>query len=125
VTLFKSHHPDYPDGGQRRDFVFVEDCVNVVLWLLDNPRVNGLFNLGTGTDRSFAALTNAIFAALDKTPQITYVDMPESIREKYQYFTRAQMDRLRAAGFNQPFTSLEDGVRTYVQEYLLTPDPYR
>jgi ADP-L-glycero-D-manno-heptose 6-epimerase len=125
VTLFKSHHPDYPDGGQRRDFVFVEDCVNVVLWLLDNPRVNGLFNLGTGTDRSFAALANAIFAALDKTPQITYVDMPESIREKYQYFTRAQMDRLRAAGYDQPFTSLEDGVRTYVQEYLLTPDPYR
>jgi len=125
VTLFASHHPDYPDGGQRRDFVFVEDCVNVVLWLLDNPRVSDLFNLGTGTDRSFAALAKAIFAALGAKPQIAFIDMPESIREKYQYFTRARMDRLRAAGYDQPFASIEDGVRAYVQEYLLQPDPYR
>ncbi|MFV2072826.1 MAG: ADP-glyceromanno-heptose 6-epimerase [Thermoanaerobaculales bacterium] len=125
VTLFKSCNSDFPDGGQRRDFIFVEDCVDVVLWLLDNPRVSGLFNLGTGTDRSFEAFANAIFAALDTTPQITFIDMPESIREKYQYFTRAQMDRLRVAGYEQPFTSIEDGVRTYVQEYLLAPDPYR
>lgn len=125
VTLFTSHNPEYPDGGQRRDFVFVEDCARVVLWLLDNPRVSGLFNLGTGTDRSFEALANAIFTALGTTPQITFIDMPESIRKQYQYFTRARMDRLRAAGYDRPSTSLEDGVRTYVQEYLLEPDPYR
>lgn len=125
VTLFKSYNPDIPDGGQRRDFVFVADCVNVVLWLLDNPHVSGLFNLGTGTGRSFEALANAMFAALDMTPQISYIDMPDSIRGQYQYFTRARMDRLRAAGYDRPFTTLEDGVRTYVQEYLLKPDPYR
>jgi ADP-L-glycero-D-manno-heptose 6-epimerase len=125
VTLFKSYHPEVSDGGQRRDFVFVEDCVNVVLWLLDNPRVNGLFNLGTGTDRSFEALAKAVFSALGTKPKISFIDMPESIRGQYQYFTRARMDRLRTAGYDQPFTTLEDGVRTYVQKYLLTSDPYR
>jgi ADP-L-glycero-D-manno-heptose 6-epimerase len=125
VTLFKSYRPDVPDGGQRRDFVFVGDCVDVVLWLLDNPRVNGLFNLGTGTDRSFEALAKAVFAALEAAPKISYIEMPESIRGQYQYFTRARMDRLCAAGYDRPFTTLEDGVRTYVQEYLLKPDPYR
>jgi ADP-L-glycero-D-manno-heptose 6-epimerase len=125
VTLFRSHHPDYPDGGQRRDFVFVDDCVDVVLWLLDNPDVSGIFNLGTGTDRSFAALAKAIFAALGKEPQISFIDMPEAIRDKYQYYTRARMDRLRAAGYDRAFTSLEEGTRAYVQDHLLTSDPYR
>jgi ADP-L-glycero-D-manno-heptose 6-epimerase len=125
VTLFKSYNPDFADGGQRRDFVYVEDCSRVVLWLLDHPQVSGLFNLGTGTDRSFGALANAIFSALGREPQISFIDMPESIRGQYQYFTRARMDRLRSAGFDEPFTTLEDGVRTYVQEYLLQPDPYR
>ena len=125
VTLFKSHHPDYPNGGQRRDFIFVEDCVDVVLWLLEKPQVNGLFNLGTGIDRSFAALARAIFSALDKEPDIAFIDMPEVLREKYQYFTRAEMSRLRTAGYGRPFTTVEDGVRTYVQQYLLNADPYR
>jgi ADP-L-glycero-D-manno-heptose 6-epimerase len=125
VTLFKSYHPDIPDGGQRRDFVFVGDCVDLVLWLLDNPEVSGIFNLGTGIDRSFGALAGAIFAALGKQPRISFIEMPEEIRGRYQYFTRARMDRLRAVGFDRPFTALEDGVRTYVQDYLLKPDPYR
>ena len=125
VTLFKSYRPDIADGGQRRDFVYVGDCVEVVLWMLDNPQVSGLFNLGTGTDRSFEALARAVFSALGTTPRISFIDMPESIRGQYQYFTRARMDRLRAAGFDRPFTTLEDGVRTYVQEYLLKTDPYR
>jgi ADP-L-glycero-D-manno-heptose 6-epimerase len=125
VTLFKSYRPDVADGGQRRDFVYVRDCANVVLWLLDNPQVNGLFNLGTGIDRSFEDLANAVFAALGKTPKISFIDMPESIRGHYQYFTRARMDRLRAAGFDEPLTTLEDGVRAYVQGFLLKPDPYR
>jgi len=125
ITLFKSYNPEFPDGGQRRDFVFVEDCVSVVVWLLDNPRVSGLFNVGSGTDRSFADLARAIFAALEKKPRITYIEMPEAIREQYQYFTRAPMDRLRKAGYDRSFTQLEDGVRTYVQEYLLNADAYR
>jgi len=125
VTLFKSCNPEYTDGGQRRDFIFVDDCVDVVLWLLDNPAVNGLFNLGTGTDRSFEAVARAIFTALDREPEIEYVAMPEGIRDRYQYFTRAEMERLRAAGYDRPFTPLEDGVGTYVREYLLASDPYR
>ena len=125
VTLFKSCNPEYPDGGQRRDFIFVNDCVDVVLWLLDQPLVNGLFNLGTGIDRSFEALARAIFSALDREPEIAFIDMPEEIRDKYQYFTRAQMERLRAAGYDRPFTSLEEGVGAYVRDYLLAADPYR
>ena len=125
VTLFKSCNPEYPDGGQRRDFIFVDDCVDVVLWLLDNPHVNGLFNLGTGIDRSFAALARAIFTALDREPEIAFIDMPEAIRDRYQYFTRAQMERLRAAGYDRAFTSLEDGVGSYVKDYLIAADPYR
>lgn len=125
VTLFKSCNPEYPDGGQRRDFIFVDDCVDVVLWLLDNPQVNGLFNLGTGVDRSFAALARAIFTALDREPEIAFIDMPEEIRDRYQYFTRAHMERLRAAGYDRAFTSLEDGVGSYAKDYLLTADPYR
>jgi ADP-L-glycero-D-manno-heptose 6-epimerase len=124
VHLFHSYHPDYKDGGQLRDFIYVKDCVSVVLWLLDNPTVNGLFNVGTGKARSFEDLARATFAAVGKEPHITYVDMPEAIKNKYQYFTEAKMDRLKAAGYTKPFTSLEDGVKDYVQNYLMQPDPY-
>ncbi len=124
AILFKSHHPDYPDGGQRRDFVWVGDTVRVMLWLLDNPGVNGLFNLGTGRARSFADLAGALFAALGRTPDIEYVDTPAPIRDKYQYFTEARMDRLRAAGFKAPFTAIEDGIARYVGEFLTSDDPY-
>ena len=114
VTLFRSHHPDYADGGQLRDFVSVRDCVAVMLWLLDHPEVNGLFNLGTGSARSFADLAAAVFAALGTTPEVVYIDTPPELREKYQYFTQAEMKRLRAAGYDAPFLSLEEGVADFV-----------
>lgn len=120
--LFKSHHPDYFDGGQKRDFVWVGDVVDVVMWLLDHPEVNGLFNLGTGKARTFYDLATAVYRALDKQPNIKFVDTPVSIRDKYQYFTEARMDRLRAVGYHKAFTSLEDGVKTYVTRYLATKD---
>ena len=125
MRLFKSHHPDYPDGGQRRDFVYVADCVDVVLWLLDHPGVSGLFNMGTGQSRTFLDLANAVYAALGRDPNIEFVDTPPGLRDKYQYFTEARMERLRAAGYAKPFTSLEDGVADYVRKYLATDDPYR
>jgi ADP-L-glycero-D-manno-heptose 6-epimerase len=125
AILFKSHNPKYPDGGQMRDFVWIDDCTDVMLWLYDHPEVNGLFNMGTGKARSFADLAKAVFAALGKEPNIQFVDTPEEIRAKYQYFTEAKMARLRSAGYTKPFTSLEDGVARYVQDFLHTPDPYR
>lgn len=125
VTLFKSHHPDYEDGGQLRDFISVRDCVAVMLWLLDHPEVNGLFNVGTGQARSFKDLVTAVFRAVGRAPDIRYVDTPVEIREKYQYFTQAKMERLRAAGYAKPPLSLEEGVLDYVQNYLSKPDPYR
>jgi ADP-L-glycero-D-manno-heptose 6-epimerase len=125
VTLFRSHNPAYADGGQMRDFVFVDDVVDMVDWLLESPGVSGVFNAGSGQARSFLDLAHATFAAAGKTPQVDYVDTPESIRDKYQYFTEARMDRLRAAGFSGQSTPLEEGVRRYVQSFLATPDPYR
>jgi ADP-L-glycero-D-manno-heptose 6-epimerase len=125
ARLFRSHHPDYADGGQLRDFVHVDDCVAVMLWLYDNPSVSGLFNLGTGEARSFADLARALFAALGRPADIDFVDTPPHIRQHYQYFTQAKMERLRAAGYDRPFTGLEDGVRDYVQNYLAADDPYR
>lgn len=112
--LFRSHHPDYADGGQLRDFVSVEDCVDVLLWLHDNPGISGLFNLGTGKARSFADLAGAVFAALGREVAIDYVDTPDELRTQYQYFTEARMDRLRGTGYTRPSTSLENGVRAYV-----------
>lgn len=125
VSLFKSHRPDYVDGGQLRDFVFVDDIVNIIIWLLENEQVSGVFNAGSGQARSFADLARATFTAAGKVPDIAYIDMPEVLREKYQYFTEARMDRLRALGCNVQLTPLEEGVRRYVQNYLMTQDPYR
>jgi len=125
VTLFRSHNAKFADGGQMRDFIYVRDCGDVVAWLLKTPRVNGLFNLGTGRARSFLDLARAVFAALNRKPNIAYVDTPAEIRDKYQYFTEARMERLRAAGYGAPFTSLEDGVGDYVQRFLSAADPYR
>lgn len=122
--LFKSHHPDYEDGGQLRDFVWIGDCVNVMLWLLDHPKVNGLFNMGSGQARSFADMARAVYAAAGTEPKISYRDMPEELRGKYQYFTQADMNKLRAAGYTAPFTPLEEGIRQYVQDFLMKPDPY-
>jgi ADP-L-glycero-D-manno-heptose 6-epimerase len=125
AVLFKSHNPAYPDGGQKRDFIWVGDCVDVMLWLLDHPDVCGLFNVGTGQARSFADLARAVFSACGRNARIEFVDTPPEIRDRYQYFTEARMDRLRAAGYTAPFTPLEDGVRHYIEQYLATPDPYR
>ena len=125
ATLFQSHHPDYPDGGQQRDFVWIGDCVSVVLWLLQGRAPNGLYNVGSGKARSFADLARALFAAVGRDENIRYVPTPEAIRDKYQYFTEAPMARLRAAGYDKPFTELEEGVARYVADFLATDDPYR
>jgi ADP-L-glycero-D-manno-heptose 6-epimerase len=115
VTLFKSHNPSYRDGGQLRDFVYVKDCVATVAWLLQNPKVTGLFNVGSGAARSFLDLVNAVAATVGRSPKVRFVDTPAELRDKYQYFTQADITKLRAAGFDQPFHSLEEGVRDFVQ----------
>lgn len=125
IKLFRSHRVDYEDGGQLRDFVHVDDAAKVAVWLLSVPQVSGVFNLGTGVARSFRELALATFAAADRSPSIAYIDTPHVIRDKYQYFTEARMERLRALGYKAPFLSLEAGVSDYVRSYLATPDPYR
>ncbi len=125
VALFKSHRADISDGQQKRDFVYVGDCVEVVLWLLDHPAINGLFNVGTGHARSFVDVIGALFAATKQPARIGYCEMPEAMREHYQCFTQARVTRLREAGFTQPFTSVEDGVRQYVERFLSQNDVYR
>jgi ADP-L-glycero-D-manno-heptose 6-epimerase len=130
VVLFRSHHQDYADGGQLRDFISVKDASAVVAWLVGQNRsgqieVGGIYNLGAGTARSFKDLASAVFAAAGQPPQIAYVDTPEAIRPQYQYFTEAKTDRLRALGYTTPFTDLETGVSDYVANYLAQPDPYR
>ena len=124
VGLFKSYKPEFEDGGQLRDFVYVRDCVDVVSWLLDHPEAQGVFNLGTGQARSFRDLIAATFAAAGQAPRILYIDMPESLRARYQYFTQAEMGRLRAAGYDGQFTPLEAGVEDYVSRYLSQADPH-
>ena len=124
ALLFKSYRDGIADGAQQRDFIWVGDCVAAMLWLYDHPEVSGLFNLGTGKARSFADVARAAFAALGRKPEIRYVEMPEQLRGAYQYFTQAEMKRLRAAGYDRPFTELEDGVARYVRDHLATADPY-
>ena len=114
VTLFKSHDPRYPDGGQLRDFIYVKDCVAVVSWLLAHPETSGLFNVGTGIARTFLDLVRAVCAAVGCTPNIRFVDTPDELRAQYQYFTCADVTKLRRAGFDASFYSLEDGVRDYL-----------
>jgi ADP-L-glycero-D-manno-heptose 6-epimerase len=124
-TLFRSNTPDLQDGTQSRDFVHVADTVAVMLWLLDNPVVNGLFNVGTGIARTYRDLAYAVCDAAGVERRIDYVDMTDALRSQYQSFTCARIDRLRAAGFTAPFRSLEDGVASYVRDYLSQPNPYR
>jgi ADP-L-glycero-D-manno-heptose 6-epimerase len=125
MQLFKSYRPQYADGGQLRDFVYVKDCVDVILWLLQHPKVCGLFNLGTGQARSWLDLAQALMRCCGREPVVEFIDMPPELIHKYQYFTQARMERLRRAGYERAFTSLEDGVMDYVQGYLAAPDPYR
>ena len=118
LQLFRSHKEGYEDGRQERDFVYVMDAVAVTLFFHDHPEASGLFNCGTGVARSWLDLANAIFAAMGREPNIEFIDMPESIRDKYQYHTQANPQKLRSAGFTANFTSVEEGVRDYVQNYL-------
>lgn len=118
VKLFKSCNPHYADGGQLRDFVYVKDICKVIMWLLVNKQVSGLFNVGTGRAQSFAELAEATFHALDLEPNIEYIDMPEKLRGKYQYYTKAEMSKLYDAGYPYEFMDVETGVRDYVQEHL-------
>jgi len=125
ARLFRSDRAGIADGEQMRDFVHVDDCVAVMLWLLDNPAVSGLFNCGSGRARSFLDLVRALFAALGRPEDIAFVDMPADLRGKYQYFTEAPLDRLRAAGYAGQMTTLEEGVWRTVRDFLATDDPYR
>ncbi|MCG6956195.1 MAG: ADP-glyceromanno-heptose 6-epimerase [Gemmatimonadetes bacterium] len=125
VTLFRSHRPDYPDGGQKRDFVYVKDCVDVMLWLVEHRDVSGLFNLGTGRAQTWLELMGALYGAVGQEMNVDWVDTPEEIRDRYQYFTQADMGRLRDAGYDRPFRSVEEGVADYVKTHLATDDPYR
>lgn len=118
MKLFRSHNPEYSDGGQLRDFVYVKDVVDVILFLGKNKPQNGLYNLGTGEARTFLDLANNTFASLNKTSNISFIDTPADIRDKYQYFTEADMSKLRKAGYSAPFHSLEEGVADYVKNYL-------
>jgi ADP-L-glycero-D-manno-heptose 6-epimerase len=119
VKLFRSHNPNYTDGGQLRDFVYVKDVVNVLTFLFEQKPHNGIYNLGSGKARTFLDLALATFNALDKEPNIEFIDTPIDIRDKYQYFTEANMNKLVKAGYNKPFTSLEEGVTDYVKNYLI------
>lgn len=124
LKLFKSYRDEYPHGGQKRDFVYIKDCVDIMAWFLENPATGGIFNIGTGTARTWNDLANAVFSAMGKEPNIEYIPMPESIRDKYQYFTQARMDKLASVGCDVKMTSLEDGAADYVQNYLEKNDPY-
>ena len=118
MKLFQSHDPNYKDGEQQRDFIYVKDLVNVCLWMKANQPENGLYNLGTGIARTFYDLASSTFRALNKEPNIEFIPTPEDIRDKYQYFTEADMSKLRAAGYEEPFHSIEEGIQDYVQHYL-------
>ncbi len=125
VQLFKSHREGIADGDQRRDFIYVDDVVRVMMWLLATPSVSGLFNVGTGKARSFRDLMLAAYAALGANPNIQYIEMPEAIRGSYQYFTQSDVDRLQRAGYNGGFTALEDAVDGYVKGFLDSADRFR
>jgi ADP-L-glycero-D-manno-heptose 6-epimerase len=118
VDLFRSHHPDFRDGEQLRDFIYVKDVVEVCSWIMNAKPASGIYNLGTGMARSFLDLARATFAGMDLKPDIRFIDMPPDIRDKYQYFTEADMKKLRQAGYGTAFRSLEEGVGEYVREYL-------
>jgi ADP-L-glycero-D-manno-heptose 6-epimerase len=124
VRLFNSYKPEYPDGGQMRDFVYVKDCVEVLWWICQHPEVAGIFNLGTGKARTWNDLVKAVFSAMGKEAKIEYIEMPEDLRDQYQYFTEAPMQKLRAAGCTHTFRPLEDAIRDYVVKHLQQKDPY-
>lgn len=125
VRLFKSDRPGIKDGEQKRDFIYVFDAANIVMWLLDHPEVSGIYNAGTGEARSFRDMMLAMLEAVGREPEIEYIDMPKQLSGRYQYWTEASMERLRAAGYDRPFLPLELSVENYVKQYLDRHDPYR
>ena len=125
ARLFRSRHPDYPDGGQKRDFIHVRDCVSVMLWLHDQPQVSGIFNLGTGRAQTWLELIGALYDALECELTVEWIDLPDELADRYQYFTEADMTALREAGYEAPFMTVEEGVCDYVRRYLAADDPYR
>lgn len=124
IRLFKSYRTPYPDGGQQRDFVYVKDCAELIWWLLEHPGANGIFNVGTGQARTWNDLATAVFKAMGLAPRIEYIEMPVHLRDHYQYYTCAEVDALRAAGYEVSFSSLEDAAADYVGHYLQQNDPY-
>lgn len=124
MKLFRSHNPDYTDGGQLRDFVYVKDVVEVCHYLMDSPPASGIYNLGSGKARTFLDLTKNTFTAMEKEENISFVDTPADIRDKYQYFTEADMNKLIASGYSKPFHTLEEGVQDYVTNYLIPAKYY-
>lgn len=120
MKLFRSHNPDFQDGEQMRDFIYVKDLIDVCIFFMHHRKNSGIYNLGSGRARTFKDLVTSTFNAMGKTPDISYIDTPEDIRDKYQYFTQANMSKLRSIGFTRPFTSLEDGIDDYVKNYLST-----
>lgn len=125
VRLFKSTTPQFPDGGQMRDFIYVDDCVEMMLWFYEHPELSGLFNAGTGKARSFNDLAAALFKTLELPQQLMYEAMPHSLRAQYQSFTQADMNKLTSIGYTRPFISLEEGVERYLKDYLTQADPFR
>ena len=124
IRLFKSYHPDYADGGQLRDFVYTKDVAQVLIWFFRNPEKNGIFNLGTAKARNWNDLAGGIFKALGLENNIEYIEMPDNLKNQYQYYTEANLDKLISAGYQEPFSSLEDSIADYVKEYLEKPNQY-
>ncbi len=124
LNLFKSCNPQYADGEFSRDFIYVKDCVDVLMWSFHHPDAHGIYNLGSGKARSWNDLAASLFVAMGLEPNINFIDMPENIRDAYQYFTESDMSKLRAAGYSAPFYELEYGVKDYVQHYLSNPVPF-
>lgn len=118
IRLFKSYNPKYKDGEQLRDFIYIKDAVDITLFFLENPHINGIFNVGTGIPRSWNDLANAVFSALGQKPNVEYIDMPEELKGKYQYYTKAEMDKIKFAGYNLKTTPLEEAIKDYVINYL-------
>ncbi len=119
ITLYKSHNKDYEDGKQMRDFIYIKDCLKIMLWMINKNTISGIFNCGTGKAKSFLDLSNAIFSAVNKKTKVNFIDKPREIRNNYQYFTEAEMSKLTDNGYNNKFFSLESGVKDYIQKYLL------
>ena len=119
VKLFKSHNPDYKDGQQMRDFIYIKDVINIIKWFIDNKNINGIFNVGTGKPRSFHDLATSVFKNSNIKNKIKYIDTPKNIRDQYQYFTKANIKKLRHNGYKKKFFSLEDGIKDYIRNYLI------